>query len=184
MVFVMARLGAKVHGIDPNEGVEWHGIDRRLAGRFGCAIEYRAEGLDKISYADDTFDRVCCISVIEHCRAKFVENERMTPQTDADKALQRKMMSELVRVLKPGGLLVLTTDFNFPRTDCRLDSNVDVANLLSVDGVRREEKRCPEAFYGEPDFDWRVLIENGDIDVSNHAEILQTSIGFVVRKND
>jgi hypothetical protein len=79
---------------------------------------------------------------------------------------------------------VLTTDFNFPRTDCRLDSNVDVANLLSVGGVQRVGERCPEAFFGEAGFDWRVLIENGDVDVSNHAEILQTSVGFVLRKNN
>ena len=46
------------------------GIDRRLAKKYGLNIEYRVEGMERISYDDGTFDRVVSASVLEHCRAK------------------------------------------------------------------------------------------------------------------
>ncbi len=56
--FLLADLGCNVYAIDPNENVEWHGINRKLAKFFNCTIEYRKEGGDSISYDDNTFDRV------------------------------------------------------------------------------------------------------------------------------
>ncbi len=180
--YVLAQAGVKMHGIDPNENVSWHGIDRSLAKRFGCDIEYRKEGIESISYGDNTFDRVMCASVIEHCRAAEVKNEAMTPQTEADRALQRRMMEEMIRVLKPGGILVLTTDLNIPRSNCLLEANVDVQNLTSTRGVEVVGSRCPEPFYGEEGFSVEKVIANGDIDISNYQDALQTSLGITLRK--
>lgn len=50
--------------------------------------------LQKLQYPSDTFDRVVCISVIEHVHE------------------DRKGIEEMMRVLKPGGLLLLTTEYN------------------------------------------------------------------------
>lgn len=182
--YVLAHAGVKVHGIDPNEDVGWHGIDRSLAKRFGCDIEYRKEGIANISYGENTFDRVVCASVIEHCRATHVENEAVTAQTEADRALQCKMMSEMIRVLKPGGILVLTTDLNIPRSNSLLEANVNVQNLISTRGVGVDVVggRCPELFYGEEGFSVEEVIANGDIDISNYQDALQTSLGITLRK--
>lgn len=180
--YVLAHAGVKMHGIDPAENVGWHGIDRALAQRFGCDIEYRREGIEKISYSDNMFDRVVCASVIEHCRANPVKNEALTAQTDADQALQRRMMEEMVRVLKPGGILVLTTDLNIPRSNCLLESNINVKNLLSVAGVEMVGSKSPEPFYGEAGFSVDKVIANGDIDISNYKDALQTSLGITLRK--
>lgn len=180
--YVLAHAGMNMHGIDPNENVGWHGIDRSLAKRFGCEIEYRREGIENISYGDNTFDRVICASVIEHCRAARVENEAMTPQTEADQVLQRRMMEEMIRVLKPGGILVLTTDLNIPRSSSLLEANVNVQNLIATLGVEMEGSRCQEKFYGEEGFSVEKVIANGDIDISNYQDALQTSLGITLRK--
>ena len=50
--------------------------------------------IQKLHYGDSTFDKVVCISTLEH--------------VIDDKA----GMKEMVRVLKPGGLLLLTTEYN------------------------------------------------------------------------
>lgn len=180
--YLLAHAGVEVHGIDPQENVGWHGIDRALARRFGCEIEYRREGIEKISYPDNTFDRVVCASVIEHCRAQPVENENTVPQSDADRALHRQMMAEMVRVLKPGGILVLTTDLNIPRSNSKLEANVNVQNLLSTPGVELVGTKTPEPFYGEAGFSVEQVVANGDIDISNYRDFLQTSLGITLRK--
>lgn len=180
--YLLSHAGAKVYGIDPEENVGWHGIDRRLAERFGCEIEYRREGIEKISYGDNMFDRVVCASVIEHCRAAPVENENTAPQTEDDRALHRQMTSEMIRVLKPGGILVLTTDLNIPRSNSRLEANVNVQNLISAPGAEMVGGRCPEKFYGEEGFSVERVIANGDIDISNYQDFLQTSLGITLRK--
>lgn len=180
--FLLYDIGCKVFGIDPFENIKWHGINRKLAKRFGCHIEYRREGIESISYKDNTFDRVFCVSVIEHCRAKAVKNERISPRTEEDRKLQARMMDEMLRVLKQGGLLVVTVDFNIPRDNCIFESNVDVANLMSVEKTEILANRCDEALPGETGFDVHKLISNGDIDISNDLDTLQTSIGFVLRK--
>jgi len=71
--YFLADLGIRVSGIDPVENAAWHGIDRRLARKFSLDIDYRVEGMEKISYPDESFDRVASVSVLEHCRAKRVE---------------------------------------------------------------------------------------------------------------
>lgn len=181
--YLLSHAGAKIYGIDPEENVGWHGIDRRLAQRFGCEIEYRREGIEKISYGDNMFDRVVCASVIEHCRAQPVENENTAPQTEADRALHRQMMAEMIRVLKPGGILVLTTDLNIPRSNSVLEANVNVPNLISAPGTEMVGNKSPEQFYGEEDFSVEQVIANGDIDISNYQDFLQTSLGITLKKN-
>ena len=180
--FLLADLNCRVVGIDSYEDVEWHGIDKRLAKHFGCSIEYRREGIESTSFKDNTFDRVCCISVLEHCRAESPKNENLTPQCQKDRELQKKIMHEMLRVLKPGGLLVVTVDFNIPRDNCLLESNVDVASLMNQEDADLVGKRGPDLFPGEEGFDYYRLIQDSDIDIVNYYDVLQTSIGFVLQK--
>jgi len=180
--FLMSQIGCRVTGLDPNEDVEWHGIQRKLARRFGCPIEYRLESMEAIGFPDDTFDRVCCVSVIEHCHVTPLEGEPPEKKWERDRELHRKMMGEMVRVLKPGGLLALTTDYYLPTDVFPAEENIDVANLLTMPHTEPVGPRGAEPFPGEADFDWPRLIHNSDILFENYSGALQTSIGFTLRK--
>jgi SAM-dependent methyltransferase len=182
--FLLFDVGCKVYGIDLFENVRWHGIDRNLSRRFGCKIEYKRESLDSMSYPDNFFDRVCCVSVIEHCRAENVENDKLAPQTEDDRSFQRKIIVEMMRVLKPGGLLVFTVDYNIPRDNCLSDSNVNVSNLLTSKQAKMYGTRCEDLFPGEKDFNYQQLIQNSNIDIVNYSDTLQTSIGITLHKNE
>lgn len=57
-----------------------------------------------------------------------------------------------------------------------------LATLLSMAHEEIAGPRSLEGFPGKPGCAERVRIENGDIDVCNHADILQTSIGVALRK--
>lgn len=62
-----------------------HVRERNVAARFGSIYN--------VPVADNTYDVGCCISVIEH-----------VPEKDA-------VLQELLRIVKPGGIVVLTFDF-------------------------------------------------------------------------
>ncbi len=67
---------------------------------FGSGkIMVTSEDVRRIRHRDKTFDKVLSISTIEHI--------------DDDK----KGMEEMMRVLKPGGLLLLTTEYRNPKQD-------------------------------------------------------------------
>jgi SAM-dependent methyltransferase len=73
----------------------WGPIPPRLLARYG--ITYRtgpAADFTRLSYADESFDVVSCISVLEH----------MPP------GAQLAGVREMARVLKPGGRLIITYD--------------------------------------------------------------------------
>jgi SAM-dependent methyltransferase len=71
-------------------------LDRLRPERiYGSTVAYAAQDLTSITYPDAAFEAISCISVLEHIPAP----------------LDQKAIRELLRVLKPGGLLILTVDF-------------------------------------------------------------------------
>lgn len=83
----LARLGAAVTGLDAAPANIVAAADH--AARSGLVIDYRAGGIE--SLAEPAFDLVTCMEVIEH-----VEEPAL-------------FVSHLARMLRPGGLLVLST---------------------------------------------------------------------------
>lgn len=181
--YLLAELGHEVYGIDPREDVSWHGIDRSLAVRFGLNIEYRVEGIENISYEDNAFDRVFCLSVLEHCRAGSCD-DLVRLQTDEDSRYQGLLMKQLARVLKPGGILLVTVDFNLPTPNFPLEANINCQNLIESNSL----KICGEIeegkLYGSQAFDIQKVLDDADVDIVDYKNTLQTSVGIKLKKPD
>jgi hypothetical protein len=120
--------------------------------------------------------------VLEHCRRVPAKDEKLAPQTAEDKALQKKIVSELVRVVKPGGLVAITVDLNIPRSDCLQESNIDVKNIMEIPGLELAGQRQDEPVPFEAGFGAGRIIHNGNIYIENYLDTLQTSIGIVLKK--
>lgn len=95
----LGQMGCQAYGSDPGGGKAEEGIDG-LWGRFNRRFgkpwikELRQEGMQEMSWKDNSFDIVYCISVIEHLPVWAVEAG----------------VREMKRVLKPKGLLVISVD--------------------------------------------------------------------------
>jgi SAM-dependent methyltransferase len=96
-VYLARQPGVSVTGFDPDVFAEGtraaaFGVSAAFIQRTG--LDIRACGITRLDAPSNHFDRVFCLSVIEHL--------------DADTA--RRGMREMARVLKPGGRLVVTVD--------------------------------------------------------------------------
>ncbi len=85
----MAERGAVVSGIDRSQKCVL--AARNHAARSGFEIDYRQGFAENMPYADNTFDVVICVDVLEHV------------------ADYKKVVSEVHRILKPGGLFFFDT---------------------------------------------------------------------------
>ncbi len=85
----MTRRGASVVGVDP--AGELLGVAKLHAEKQGMSIDYRQGSGEKIPAPDASFDVVVCVDVLEHV------------------ADLNKVLFEVNRVLKPGGLFLYDT---------------------------------------------------------------------------
>lgn len=145
--FVLSLEGCAVVNVDP--GTEpyhaWDGspeVHARLNRAFGTDVSLalvRAEDFDTV---DASFDRIYCISVIEHL--------------EHDEALAT--MARFGRLLKPDGLCVMTVDLCLdihPFTKVEANSigvNKDIAELVAASGLDLVSGYRDELF-GFPEFD-------------------------------
>jgi len=87
-----------VTGFDPDEikGSNFHstfGANSALLNSIG--IHYKCNNMTMLDAADESYDRVFCIGVLEHVK---------------EPAVWQKCIREMVRILKPGGRLIITMD--------------------------------------------------------------------------
>ena len=84
-----AELGHRVHGLDVNEPLLE--LARKRAADAGCAIDVQVGSAVKLPWADESMDVCLLIELLEHV------------------ADWEPCLAECQRVLKPGGILFLTT---------------------------------------------------------------------------
>jgi ubiquinone/menaquinone biosynthesis C-methylase UbiE len=92
--------------------------------KFG--FNFKPDSFTSLSVADGTFDRVFCISVLEHIE---------------DPVVKQKGLQEMARVLKPGGKLILTFDTGI---DLILNPVLKVIELSGLIPSNELDMRWPE----------------------------------------
>jgi 2-polyprenyl-6-hydroxyphenyl methylase/3-demethylubiquinone-9 3-methyltransferase len=92
----LARLGGAVTGIDASE--KTIAVARRHAGETGLRIDYRVASAEEMARKAARYDLVTALEVVEH-----VENIE-------------SFVSALARLLKPGGLLLMSTLNRTPKS--------------------------------------------------------------------
>lgn len=91
----LAQKGARVWGIDYSRDAIKLSQERRkkLSKAVADKINFSYMNATKLAFKDDFFDRIICVDVFEHIYPKALE----------------KVLTEVKRVIKPGGLVVVET---------------------------------------------------------------------------
>lgn len=125
----LASKGHKVYSID-NDKILINRVCPKLAEYSGVNVNYNIGDAIKINFDDNSFDRVFCVSVLEHLEEEVGNRQ----QTDFHKKnLDIKAIKEMLRVLKPHGLLMLTLDWSENPNDHRSYTLDDIYGRLLKD---------------------------------------------------
>lgn len=95
LAYVFAERGVEAWACDGDAELIKNMTVLRPQRIYNSHVTYEAQDLTRLSYPDAHFDAISCVSVLEH----------IPPPYD------QKAIQEILRVLKPGGIFVLTVDF-------------------------------------------------------------------------
>ena len=173
-------LGCKAHGLDYIQGEkgkypETYGIPPEWINEWAGKVQYHHGSMFDAPFPDNTFDRITCISVLEHI---------LTPQQPH---AHYPCLIELRRILKPGGLLIVTEDYFInpdvtPGHDYCDDITYLKMSLLKPDSymwTRKEISLDEDAFFVPP----QMYIEMGygrGFNLKKYHRL--TSVGYILRK--
>jgi len=135
---MLARRGFEVDAcdLDATIGPKYD----EIAARYDVDIEFAQQDLSTLTYADESFDFVCCISVLEHTREPG------------------EIVREFKRCLKRGGALLLTFDVSVHG-----DRDLPLATARDLVALLEEEFEPVVPFSGRQYFDSAVLAESEDV---------------------
>jgi len=104
----LSSKGHKVTSID-NDEILMNRVSPNLAKWAGTNVDYALGNVTKLEFEDETFDRVFCISVLEHLEEEKIDGKVVNYRK---KNFDVKAIEEMFRVLKSKGLLILTFDWS------------------------------------------------------------------------
>ena len=117
-------------------GVNFGGGYYELNKRFKVPITYEQVSIERMSFENGFFDRVFCLSVMEHI----------------PRSQWRVCVEQLLRVLRPGGKLAITMDMGPEDTHC-------YENIIRYSGaslLRQIDHSIPPSTR-HPDWDWETV---------------------------
>ena len=150
--FVLDKAGCDVVNVDPGDELfvgDWAPTPQAfqlLNEALGTDVCLVNGYLEDAKFPDESFDRVISVSVFEHI---------------AEPALAT-ILAEIRRVLKPGGLAVMTVDLFLdvqpfaPAASNAYGHNVSVKWIVETSGLDLVGGRRAE-LYGYEEFDWRAV---------------------------
>ncbi len=112
------------------------GLPQETGGR---PVRYHSCPADRLDFPDGRFDRVFCLSVMEHI----------------PRSVWKDCMREFERVLRPGGRLVITLDMTSAEADGRVD--------------RELVRSCGLPLLGDPDYDVPITPESKQLRHPGHG---------------
>lgn len=143
--FLLAHMGCEIHVIDNDWGN--HGIiynSRYVGSKMGWNLKtYMRDIVKPLPFPDNYFDRVFSVCVMEHLPSD----------------VRKKVMTEVYRVLKPGGIVGMTMDYDINRSTPGLDKGLRYSlkeklvkdiiepSGLEVYGNSRLVDDCPPEFF-------------------------------------
>jgi len=123
----LAKLGARVTAVD-TDVVQMSCISPFLARLVSAEVRYEVGDAVGLEFPDNTFDRVYCISVLEHLEE---ETRNGKPFNARKRNLDIVAIQELLRVLKPGGFLAITADWSEQPNNLRSYRFDDIVGRLT-----------------------------------------------------
>ncbi|HXS99150.1 MAG TPA: class I SAM-dependent methyltransferase [Elusimicrobiota bacterium] len=154
----LAAMGYRVVGADLREYGHAHPNFELLRGDF----------LEK-DVPENSFDAVVAVSAVEHCGLEAYGGDS---RESGDRVLLRKFL----KVLKPGGALLLTVPFGLAGQNpgYRVYDSAGLARL--IEGFEVREKRF---FHGEKQAAWVEVPEERLRDVPSHVDGLTQGVALV-----
>ncbi|MFN2466254.1 MAG: class I SAM-dependent methyltransferase [Candidatus Dormibacteria bacterium] len=146
--FVLAQAGLEVLGVDPGDastGAQDNALNAEnhalLNAAFETSVSLHQERLENVSLPASSIDRVFCISTLEHIHPADLPS----------------LLAEIWRILRPGGMLVLTIDLFLdlhPFATARENewgTNIDIGNFIQESRLQLVQG-VPAELYGHPLF--------------------------------
>lgn len=151
----LAKQGGKITMLDMDKPLEVTKLKTASNLRFVLG------DMTKMSFVDDKFDLVICISAIEHVDMKA----HSFYKRDEHKKRALLAIKEMIRVLKPGGTFYLTTDFYLKRQkdDKWVYSKDRIRGAFEISFLRKmiiTMKKLGIVFDSKPEYSSKILIEN------------------------
>ena len=170
-IYLSRQPGIQVTGFDPDvTGDEVRssafGVNADFVRRTG--LDIHACGMTRLEAPDNYYDRVFCLSVIEHLEA----------------SVARAGMREMARILKPGGRLIVTVDVAIDDALSEVDPLALIweSGLLVAGGVdlRWPRRRLGIGYHGERPADvFGMVLEKSGTEVESRYAEPGTSVSVI-----